>query len=62
MNPITFIGIIIVILKTTLVITQNDIKKNSPYSTVSQLGYIYIYITFSCKNIFALNWELTLEP
>nr|YP_010042527.1 NADH-plastoquinone oxidoreductase subunit 5 [Thermopsis turkestanica]QPB69757.1 NADH-plastoquinone oxidoreductase subunit 5 [Thermopsis turkestanica] len=42
MNVIAFIGIITAVLGATLALSQNDIKRNLAYSTMSQLGYMML--------------------
>ncbi|CAN6440832.1 unnamed protein product [Victoria cruziana] len=42
MNIISLIGIIMVLLGTTLALTQRDIKRSLAYSMMSQLGYIML--------------------
>ncbi|CAN6455161.1 unnamed protein product [Victoria cruziana] len=41
-NIISLIGIIMVLLGTTLALTQRDIKRSLVYSTMTQLGYIML--------------------
>jgi NADH-quinone oxidoreductase subunit L len=42
MNVIAIVGIITVLLAATIAMYQNDIKKVLAYSTVSQLGYMFV--------------------
>src|SRR6185503_10925092 len=42
MNMIAVIGILTAFMAATIALTQNDIKKVFAYSTVSQLGYMFL--------------------
>jgi NADH-quinone oxidoreductase subunit L len=42
MHLIAFIGVATALVAATIALTQNDIKKVLAYSTVSQLGYMFI--------------------
>ena len=44
MTTITFIGIATAFLAATIALVQNDIKKVLAYSTVSQLGYMFVAV------------------
>src|SRR5688572_14655664 len=44
MHLIAFVGVATALLAATIALTQNDIKKVLAYSTVSQLGYMFIGI------------------
>jgi NADH-quinone oxidoreductase subunit L len=42
MNVVAFIGLFTAVFAATIAITQNDIKRVFAYSTVSQLGYMFL--------------------
>ena len=42
MNVVAIIGLATAILAATIALKQNDIKKVLAYSTVSQLGYMFL--------------------
>jgi NADH-quinone oxidoreductase subunit L len=44
LHLIAFVGVATALLAATIALTQNDIKKVLAYSTVSQLGYMFIGI------------------
>ena len=43
MNIVAIIGLATAILAATIALKQNDIKKVLAYSTVSQLGYMFLH-------------------
>jgi len=64
MAPVTQIivsvtGLATMILAATIALKQNDIKKVLAYSTVSQLGYMFLSAGLSNYNITLLNYIIT---
>ena len=45
-DVIAWVGVITALLAATIAVAQNDIKKVLAYSTVSQLGYMFLAVGF----------------